>query len=145
MNLLQSALAKTRLQHPVIFWGTGAMTVFTVIRIVAGGGEEAAVPSGSVATGPGTYVSPYDVVTPAAAAAAVPPVERIERPVREAVPSHLSPVKRPELDQADVGSKGLRPKPRPELEGLQVDPRSGAGVLRPVERPELRLLQGSTR
>ncbi|TCQ02087.1 hypothetical protein C8J34_1229 [Rhizobium sp. PP-F2F-G36] len=143
MNPMWSALMQTRCQYPLIFWGAIAVTAFAVLRMVVGGGIESATPSSIIATGPASYVSPYQLITPAAAA--VPPVERIERPVREAAPSHLLPVKRPELDQADVGSKGLRPKPRPELEGLQVDPRSGAGVLRPVERPELRSLQGSTR
>ena len=52
MSLLKSALNRTRVENPMVFWGTAAMTMFAVVRMVIGEEGVTAAPSSPAATGP---------------------------------------------------------------------------------------------
>jgi hypothetical protein len=148
MSLVRSALGRTSREHPFLVFGTAGLTLLTIVSIIMAAGSPEVSPSDYIATAPATYVSPYQTVTPAAAAVVSPaplplpqptraaPVERRAAPVVS-----LAPRPRRELDNVTIRTQGLQPHARPELDGLALDPRTSGSALRPIDRPELRALK----
>lgn len=148
MSLLKSALNRTRVENPMVFWGTAAMTMFAVVRMVIGEEGVTAAPSSPAATGPATYVSPYEAAAPVAVGPPAPTTTTLRTPAAtEAVPKRpakLSPVKRPELDQVEIQPSGPGLKPRAELQEMQIEIEPRSGAMRPRDRPELKSSKDTT-
>lgn len=147
MSLLRSALGRTCREHPLLLFGTAGLTLLSVVCMIMSGETSEAAPSAYVATSPASYASPYQAITPAAAAISPAPLLRsqvmkvapLPRPAEPTV--SLAPRPHKELDNVLFETQGLKPQARPELNGVALDPGASGHALRPVNRPELKALE----